>query len=58
MSKSVLESKTLWVNLVLAIVAFFPNVANLLTQEVLLQVVAIVNIVLRLFTKEEVKLLK
>jgi len=54
--KSVFKSKTLWINLILALVAFFPSVAEKLTPEVVMQAVAVVNMVLRFFTKDKVSL--
>ena len=57
-SKSVFKSKTLWINLIVAIVAFFPSVAAKVSPEIIMQGMALVNIVLRFFTKEKVQLVE
>ena len=56
MEKSVLKSKTVWINLILAVVSFFPGVKETVSEDVLLQVFAVLNIVLRLVTKDKVVL--
>jgi hypothetical protein len=56
MEKSVLKSKTVWINLVLAVVAFFPAVKEVLSEDVLIQLFAVLNIVLRLVSKDKVVL--
>jgi uncharacterized membrane protein YqaE (UPF0057 family) len=55
-SKKPWKSKTVWINLILAVVAFIPAVAQHVTHEVLLQVFAFVNVVLRLMSKDELTL--
>lgn len=56
MEKSVLKSKTVWINLILAVVAFFPAVKETVSEDILVQVFAVINIVLRLVTKDKVVL--
>jgi hypothetical protein len=57
MTKSVVKSKTVWVNLILAILAFFPVVRELVSEELILQLIALINIVLRLVSKDKLKLI-
>lgn len=54
--KKVWESKTVWVNLILAIVAFVPSLADKVNHEMLMQLAVVVNMVLRLITKDKVSL--
>jgi len=56
MEKNLLKSKTLWANLILAVVAFFPSVQQLVSPDLLLQFLAGLNIFLRLVTKDKVVL--
>jgi hypothetical protein len=58
MEKSVVQSKTLWVNLILAIAAFIPSIKEVISEDVLLQIFAAINIMLRLVTKDKVVLFK
>jgi len=58
MEKSVVQSKTLWVNLILAIAAFIPSIKEVINEDVLLQIFAAINIMLRLVTKDKVVLFK
>ena len=55
-TKKLWESKTLWLNAILAAVAFFPKLADTVNEEMLLQLVLVVNFVLRLITKDKVSL--
>lgn len=57
MNKSVLKSKTVWVNLILAVLAFFPSLHSFISEDVILQLFAVLNIVLRLVSKDKVVLL-
>ena len=50
------KSKTLWVNLIIAGVAFFPAVKESVSPDVVIQIVAGVNLLLRLVTKGSVVL--
>lgn len=50
------QSKTLWVNLLLAIAAFFPQVQEHLTGEQMALGVTVVNAILRATTKEGIVL--
>jgi len=54
--KSSLQSKTLKFNLLMAIVAFFPSVREMVSPEVGLWVVTAVNALLRFATKQGVRL--
>jgi hypothetical protein len=57
-SKKLWKSKTLWVNLVMAVAAFIPGVGEMISQnpEAAGSLVAVVNVILRLVTKEKVSL--
>ncbi len=57
-SKKLYQSKTLWVNLVMAVAAFIPGVGEWVSQnaEAAGAIVAGINAVLRLITKEKVSL--
>ena len=48
------ESKTLWINLMLAIAAFFPKVKEVVSEDILIQAFAMINIILRLVTKDKI----
>ena len=50
------QSKTLWVNLAMAIIAFFPVVTNYLDAEKVAMVFAGANAVLRIVTKDKISL--
>lgn len=50
------KSKTLIVNTIMAIVAFFPGVSEFVTPEILLSGLAVVNIILRVITKDKISL--
>jgi hypothetical protein len=54
--KVIWDSKTLWVNLVMAVISFFPGVAEKISHEMLLQLALVANMVLRLITKDKVVL--
>ena len=51
------KSKTLIVNLMIAAAAFFPGVADKVTPEAMMQLIAVVNIILRFATKGKVELI-
>jgi len=57
-SKSPLLSKTLWVNLVVAIAAFIPPVSAFLSANptIFVVVFSIVNVLLRLVTKQAIEI--
>lgn len=57
-TKSPLQSKTLWINLIVAIAAFIPQVSEYIAShpEVLTIAFAVVNVVLRLLTKDKIQL--
>lgn len=59
-SKGIMESKTIWVNLVAALALFVQNQFGfVLTPEIQLLILSGINIILRFFfTKKEVKLKK
>ena len=51
------QSSTLWANLVMAGVAFFPSVKAVLTPEMMVTAVALVNAIIRVFkTKTAISL--
>ena len=54
--KVVWKSKTLWINFLVAISAFFPAVKEVVTPEILVMLLTIVNMFLRLITKDKVVL--
>lgn len=56
MKKSVLKSKTFWVNLAIALAPLFPVIKPLLTEEVIVSLFGLVNIGLRMATSEAVSL--
>lgn len=56
-TKSILRSKTFWVNLILAIVGIVPEVANLplrISPEWLGFIVVVANVILRLISQDKV----
>lgn len=57
-TKSPATSKTLWVNLIIAVAAFFPVAQTFLSEHplVLAEAFAVINIGLRLFTKDKLSL--
>lgn len=57
--KLIYQSKTLWVNLALAIAAFFPNIQAYISAhpDIFATGFAILNIVLRLVTKSGVQVI-
>lgn len=55
-SKKPWQSKTLWVNLIVAAAAFFPAIGPYLTPEVLGTVFLVANTVLRFVTKEKLSI--
>ncbi len=50
------QSKTLWVNAIVAVASFFPAVADKVSPSVVMQVLTFVNIILRFVTKDKVTL--
>ena len=54
--KSPFLSKTLWMNLILGIVAFIPSVKEIVTPEMLVMVFPVLNMILRLVTKDKIVL--
>ncbi len=55
-SKKIWESKTIWVNLILAVVAFVPSLSEKINEEMLMQLMVVANLVLRMITKDKVSL--
>lgn len=59
-TKSILISKTFWINILLAIIAIVPEVTNLpnlqIPKEWMAFIVVIANIILRMITKTKVTL--
>ena len=56
--KSKWRSKTLWANLVVGIVSFFPKVAEVVTPSQVAQFLVLLNIVLRFATKDKIYLVE
>lgn len=56
--KSPWESKTLWTNLVLAMIAFVPSVDEIIkgNPQIIVVAFAVINSALRLITKEKISL--
>ena len=54
--KNPVKSKTLWANLIVAAVAFFPGLKDTLTPEQVAMALAVLNMVLRLVTKDKLGL--
>ena len=57
-AKTPLKSKTLWLNLVIAIIAFFPEISIMVKEnpEYSMTFFALVNFALRLITKGKIEL--
>lgn len=57
-NKSVLQSKTIWVNLIMAVAAFFPSVQTYISAhpELIPTAFAVLNILIRLVTKQGVEI--
>jgi hypothetical protein len=53
-SKKPWQSKTLWVNTIMAIAAFFPSVSGLVTPEAVGTIFMVVNTVLRFTTSKKI----
>ena len=54
--KSPLKSKTLWVNFLVAGAAFFPGMVNIMSPDKLIMLLSVVNVILRVVTKEKLGL--
>lgn len=54
--KNPFKSKTLWVNFVVAAIAFVPSVQSAVSPEAVAMVLTTVNILLRLLTKDKIGL--
>ncbi len=54
--KNAFKSKTLWVNFIAAIIAFFPGVSNSFTPDQIMGLMAGANILLRIVTKDKLGL--
>lgn len=52
--KPIWESKTIWANLVMAILAFFPAIQSHLTPEMMAMGMGALNIVLRFVTSKKI----
>ena len=55
-SKKPWKSKTILANLVVAVVAFFPSVQESVSPEIVAQALVVINIVLRMITKDKISL--
>ena len=55
-TKNPLQSKTVWVNAIMAIAAFFPAIQSALQSNPTILIIAfsVINIILRLITKKEI----
>lgn len=49
-------SKTLWVNALVAVASFFPSVKEIVSPDNTLMLLAFINVVLRLVTKDKISL--
>jgi len=56
--KSKWKSKTLWANLIIGIVSFFPKVAEVVTPAQVAQGLVLLNIILRFATKDKIYLVE
>jgi hypothetical protein len=54
--KNLFKSKTLWVNAIVAISQFFPGMKDIVTPDAMLQLMLVINFVLRLVTKDKISL--
>lgn len=52
-SKKPWQSKTLWVNLIMASVSFFPAISGLVNPEAVSTIFMVVNTILRFATKDK-----
>jgi hypothetical protein len=50
------QSKTILVNFLVAVLAFFPDLQDKASPESIMQVLVVVNIILRLITKDKIGL--
>jgi hypothetical protein len=50
------HSKTLWINALVAVAQFFPKMRELVTPETMLQLMLVINMILRFVTKDKVQL--
>jgi len=55
-TKKLWLSKTLWVNLIMAIVAFLPSIKGHVDEEKLMTLMAVVNILLRFVSNDKLVL--
>ena len=49
-------SKTLWVNLIVAVVAFFPAMKEVMSPDKVMMLMGVLNMLLRLVTKDKIGL--
>ena len=54
-SKKLVQSKTLWINLAMSILAFFPSIG--VSQDTLLVIFPVVNIILRAISQGKIELI-
>ena len=55
-TKNPLKSKTIWTNVVIALLAFVPSVAAHVTADQVMLIMGVVNVVLRLVSKDKIGL--
>jgi uncharacterized membrane protein YqaE (UPF0057 family) len=55
-TKKLWLSKTLWVNLIMAVVAFIPSIKGHVDEESLMSGMAVINILLRFISKDKLVL--
>jgi hypothetical protein len=54
--KNPMKSKTLWVNAIVAILAFFPAIGEKFDSGQIMMLMGVVNMVLRMVTKDKIGL--
>ena len=55
--KSIFISKTFWMNLVAVVGAFWAPISQYMSEETIVMLLGAANVIMRMFTKEPVKVL-